>query len=123
MFMKSHWVEHKGKRIFISDYSGLRMNYSALQEEADFVIAALTKEPLHSVLSVTTVTDTIATADTVAILQKVPPMTNDHVYRRAVVGIQGIRWYLISAFNKIAGKVPFKVFPTLQEALDWIVKE
>jgi hypothetical protein len=30
---------------------------------------------------------------------------------------------LISAFNKIAGKVPFKVFPTLQEALDWIVKE
>ena len=121
--MKSHWLEHKGKRVFIADYSGLSMDYSALQAEADYVVATLQKEPPNSALTITDVTNTTATADNVAILKKVPPQTNDHVRRRAVVGIEGMRWYFISAFNKIAGKAPFKVIPTLEEALDWIVKE
>ena len=121
--MKSHWVEHKGKRVFIADYSGLSMDFSALQQEADYVVATLIKEPPNSALTITNVTETTATADNVAILQKVPPKTNDHVHRRAVVGIQGMRWYLIGVFNKIAGKAPFNVFHTLEEALDWIVNE
>jgi hypothetical protein len=121
--MKSHWVEHKGKRVFIAEFSGFGMDFAGLRKEADEIIAALKKEPLHSVRSISNVNDTTAIAETVAILKKIMPATNKHVFKRCVIGVQGIRRYLVSVFNQIAGEAKLNVFSTLEEALDWIVED
>jgi hypothetical protein len=121
--MKSHWVEHKGKRVFIAEFSGFGMNFNAMQKEADEIIAALQKEPRHSVRSISNVNDTTAIAETVNILKKIMPATNKHVFKRCVIGVQGIRLYLLSAFNQLAGNAKLNVFSTLEEALNWIVED
>ena len=121
--MKSHWVEHKGKRVFIAEFSGFGMDFTALRKEADDIIATLQKEPRNSVRSISNVNDTTAIAETISTLKKIMPATNKHVLKRCVIGVQGIRRYLVSAFNQIAGKAKLNVFSTLEEALDWIVED
>ena len=121
--MKSRWVEHKGKRIFISDYSNFGTSANALQNEADAVIATFTKEPINSALSITNVEGTRATTQILQILLDVLPHTNKVTMKRTVVGADGLRWTFVEAFNKLAGSAPFKLFNSLEEAMDWIVQE
>jgi hypothetical protein len=121
--MKSHWVEHKGKRVFIAEFSNFGMDSVALGKEADEIVAALQKEPPHSVISISNVTSTTATKENIEILQNVLPHTNQQVYKRCVVGIDGLRWYFVRFINDFTGKAGMEVFPSLQAALDWIVAD
>ena len=121
--MKSRWVEHKGKKIFISDYSNYGTNASALQSEADAVIKTLTQEPNYSVLSVTNVEGTKATTKNLQILRSVLPHTNNVVIKRAVIGATGLRWTFVDSINQFTGRAKIQSFNTLGDALDWIVQE
>jgi hypothetical protein len=121
--MKSRWVDHKGKRVFIAEFSGYGMDFTALRREADEIIAALQKEPPHSVRSISNVNNTTAIPETVGILKSILPATNKHVFKRAVIGVQGIRWYLLSVFNQLTDSAKLQVFSSLEEALDWIVED
>jgi hypothetical protein len=53
----------------------------------------------------------------------VMPHTNQFVRKRCVVGATGIGWGFIDSFNRLAGKAQIKPFRTLEDALDWIVKD
>jgi hypothetical protein len=121
--MKSRWVEHKGKRIYISDYSNNGINSTAVRNEAEEVIKTLTKEPPNSVLSVTNVDGTKATRQVLQALAEVLPHTNEVVTKRAIVGATGLRWTFVDAFNKLAGRAQFNPFDSIEEALDWIVQD
>jgi hypothetical protein len=121
--MKSRWVEHKGKRVFIAEYSQFGSDSVALKKEAEYVIESLTKESLNSVLSVSNVEGTAASLVNAQILMDVMPHTNQFVRKRCVVGATGIGWGFIDSFNRLAGKAQIKPFRTLEDALDWIVKD
>lgn len=47
--MKSRWIEHRGKRVLLADYSDFGVNAAALQQEIDVLLDLLRQEPLHSV--------------------------------------------------------------------------
>jgi hypothetical protein len=121
--MKSHWVEHQGKRIFIADFSGFGMNSEALQEEANEIITMLKQEPPNSVCSISNVKGTTATVENVKILQSILPHTNEQVWKRCVVGVTGLRWYFVEVINDFTGDAKMITFGSLEEALDWIVEE
>jgi hypothetical protein len=121
--VKSHWVEHNGKRVFIADFSGFGTDSSALQEEGDGVVVAVTKEPVHSVLSISMVEGTVASKGNVQVLMDVLSHSKKFVTKRCVVGVSGVRWTFYDAFNRIAGRAQFNSFDTLEEALDWIVQD
>ena len=121
--MKSHWVEHKGKRIFITDFSRLGSDAESLQAEAAAVIQALKNEPPNSVLAITNVEHTIANEKTMRILRETLPHTNPFVRARAVVGVHGFRKHIVAAFTRLTGRTQFIIFETMEEALDWIVNQ
>jgi hypothetical protein len=121
--MKSHWIDHKGKRVFITDFSRMGSNAESLQEEALAVIEALKHEQPNSIRAITNVEHTIANENTMRILRETLPHTNPFVRVRAVVGVHGFRKHLVAAFTRLTGRAEFIIFETMEEALDWIVNQ
>lgn len=121
--MKSHWVEHKGKRVFIADFSNYHDDAAGIRTEGQFVIKELESEPPHSALVISNVEGTFANEDIIKVLVELVPITTKKVKRRAVVGLAGFRRHFLYAFAKVVGDINFTVFDTLLEALDWIVIE
>jgi hypothetical protein len=121
--MKSHWVEHKGKRVMIAEYSHFGSDSASLKLEADYTIEMLHKEPLNSVLVISNMQGTSATLGNVQVLMDVLPISNQFVRKRCAVGASGMAWGFIESFNRIAGRAQLRPFHTLEEGLDWIVQE
>jgi hypothetical protein len=46
--MKSYWIEHKSKRTFIADYSGLKHADCLRADLEEAIKDVLTKEPFNS---------------------------------------------------------------------------
>ncbi|RPH58214.1 MAG: hypothetical protein EHM81_10400 [Chloroflexi bacterium] len=120
--MKSHWVEHQGKRVFIADFSGFGDDSNAVQKECDEIVAELKKEPLKSVLSISNATGTNANVHTVRVLKRILAASNPFINKRATVGVKGGRRFILAVFNEVAS-VPLEPFDTMLQALDWIVKD
>lgn len=121
--MKSHWVEHKGKRVFIAEYSHFGSDSEALKAEANETIETLLKEPPNSVMVISNVEWTTASVANTKILMDVLPHTNKIVRKRCAIGATGMSWKLIDVFNQLTGKAQIRPFQTLEEALDWIVQD
>lgn len=87
--MKSRWITHKDKRIFIADYSDLKTNLDALRIEITAVIETLSREPLDSVLALTGVHYTYATdvRSLTALLAEAFPKVNPYIKKRAMIGL------------------------------------
>ena len=120
--MQSHWIEHKGKRIFISDFSNFRDDGAGVRAECQAIKSELEAESPHSVLAITNAEGTFANEDIMKAFMELVPITNKKVKRRALVGVAGFRRHFIYALAKVIGDVNFTVFDTMPEALDWIVK-
>jgi hypothetical protein len=121
--VNSHWVKHKGKRVFIADFSGFGTDTHALKKEADMVARTISREPDGSVISISKVEGTAASKENVQILMSVLSHSKKAVAKRCVVGVSGVRWTFFDAFNRLAGRAQFNSFNTLEEALDWIVQD
>ena len=121
--MKSHWVEHKGKRIFIADFSNFRDDGAGIRAECQSIKSELEVEPMHSVLALTNAEGTFANEDILKAFAELVPITNKKVKRRAIVGVMGFRRHFIYALAKVIGDINFTAFDTMPEALDWIVKD
>lgn len=120
--MKSHWVTHEGVRVFIADFSHQGSNGAAIGAECEAIIQTLSKEPPHSVVSISYVEGTLANEDIISHLVNLVRTTNQYIKKRGVVGVSGYRRHLLYAFSKVVGDLKFSVFDTLDEALAWIVK-
>jgi hypothetical protein len=118
--MKSHWMTHKGKKIFFADYS--RMSPEALKEEVASVEPILCSMPKDSVLSLADVSGTYGTAEAMKIIKGITAKTKSHVHKRAVIGIVGVQKVLLKAVNQFSGQetVPFE---SIDKALDWLAEE
>jgi hypothetical protein len=121
--MKSRWVEHKGKRVFIADFSNFHDDAAGVRAEYKAIISEFEIEPVHSVRAISNVEGTFANEDILKVLVEGVSITSKWVKRRAVVGMTGFRRHFLYAFAKVVGDINFTVFDTLPEALDWIVKD
>jgi len=121
--MKSHWIEHKGKKVFIFDFTNFETDHVAAQMEAEEVKKELAKFPPNSVRAVTHVTGTVATSQNIKVLQALLPVTNQYVFRRAVVGVTGIRKQFVALLNRLTGRAQFVIFDTFEEALDYVIRD
>ena len=120
--MKSHWVFHKGKRVFITDFSNYGTNAKALREECDAVKAALANEPAKSVCTIVNIDGTFVNEGILQAVRETIPITNQYIRRRAIIGLSGFRRHFIFLVTKFVGDVNYSPFDSLNEALDWIVQ-
>jgi hypothetical protein len=120
--MKSRWVKHKGKRIFIADFSNLGADANAVRNEANSIKETIQLELPGSVRAITWVEGTYGNPEVLQALSDLLPVSNKYIRMRALVGIGGFRKYFLDAFTKLVGSIHFKQFDTLDQALDWIAE-
>jgi hypothetical protein len=120
--MKSHWVEHKGVRVFIADYSNFGDDSVSMQKECEDILELLKKEPPKSVRALSNATGTNPTINNVRVLKRILAVSNTYVCKRASVGVKGGRRFILAVLNEVAS-VPLQPFDTLEQALDWIVQD
>jgi hypothetical protein len=121
--MKSRWVSHKGKRIFIADFSNNGINAAAIRTECAAIITELGHELPGSVRSLTNAEGTFSTVEIMKALSELLPYSNKYIRRRAVVGVGGFRKYFLDAFSNLTGHAHFMAFDTLPQALDWLAED
>ncbi len=121
--MKSHWVTHQGKRVFIADFSNCGTDAAAIRAECAAIKVELSRELPSSVLSVTNAQGTFSNPEVIKALSELLPYSNKYVRRRAAVGAGGFRKYFLEIFSNFTGNVPFKACDTVAQALDWIVQD
>jgi len=117
--MRSKWIEHKGKRIVLADYSGFGADLTGLKAEVEHASDLTMKEPLDSVLSLVDVTGTSGTPEIVDYIKTAAVATKPYVRKMAVVGIQGYRKILLRAVIAFSGQA---IHPcdTIEQAKEWL---
>ncbi|MGB7875806.1 MAG: hypothetical protein WBL25_15605 [Anaerolineales bacterium] len=82
--MRSWWIEHRGKKIFFHDFSGLMYDAVALKEKLTAVQADMLQHLNNSLLVLSDFRDTNITSEIMPILNASSPMTKEHFHKAAV---------------------------------------
>ena len=120
--MRSKWIEHKGKKIFFQDFSGLLYDSEALKKELTLVQAEVVSHPKKSLLVLSDFRDTNITNDLMPLLNASSAMTKDHIKRTAVLGVIGVKRTLADLLIRLTGQ-PLEYFDSETAAKDWLVEE
>jgi hypothetical protein len=121
--MKSRWVTHNFKRVFIADFSNYASDAVAIRAECEAIKVEFGREKPGSVRSITNAEGMSYNADNVKVLSELLSYSNKYVFQRAVVGAGGFRKYFLETFAKLTGNASFMAFETLEQALDWIAQD
>jgi hypothetical protein len=121
--MKSHWTEYKGKRVFIAEYSHFGDDAVALRTELEEAIGYLSQLPEDSVLVIANVEGTSGTVANANVFKELLPLSAHAAHKRAVIGITGMKRFFLNALTSIAGRGSITTFDTMQQALDWVVRD
>jgi hypothetical protein len=121
--MKSHWIDFKGKRIFIADYSGFGDDSVALREELEQAINTLAQEPEGSALVIANLEGTLGTVTNANILKELLPRSAHVARKRAAIGITGMKRFFLNTFMNLTGKAALKLFDTMEQALEWTISD
>ena len=121
--MKSHWIEHNGKRIFYADYSGYGDDTQQLQQEMEPAIQVISEQPEHSVLVLANLEGLDSTITTMNLFRKMLPLANAAILKRAILGISGSRRFLQTTMLNVTGNTTIKLFNSREQALEWLAGE
>lgn len=120
--MKSHWMEHQGKRIFYADYSGFGDDHASLHDEVEQAVSAIALEPLKSVLVLVNFEGSEPTFANLNVMRRLVPRSNRSVIRRALLGLSGASRFFITTFSNVTGGTPVVAFDSREKALEWLVR-
>lgn len=117
--MSATWIEHKGKRILLVKYGGLKP-----AEMLDLILTAtqmLVAEKSNQVLSLSDVTDCYVNKEFTELSKKQGAISLPLTKKAAIVGVVGIKSILLKGVNAFSPK-PRVPFDTVEEALDWLAE-
>jgi hypothetical protein len=115
------FITHKGKKVLLVDYSNLTDEAELLQmiEQREFLVD---QQPKNSVLAVINVTGAKFNKEVLTRAKEANVYDRPYVRRAAMVGLAEYQKAAIDAVAMFA-KRHWEKFETLDEALDWIVKD
>lgn len=119
--LKSHWIEHAGKKIFFADYSNFT-DLESLKKEVDGATAITMNEPENSVLLLVDVTGTLGDPEFVDYIKDSAGKDEDNMKKVAVVGVSGYRRIFFRAVIQFL-RWAVKTFDNMEDAKDWLVKD
>ncbi len=115
-----HFVEHKGKRVLLIDFSGASApQMQLLLEHVRMTVAQHARESLLTLGDFTgaQVDRTVATA-----IKEVLTLDRPFVKKTAWVGTENIPHALLESFHNFSQR-DIVIFKTREEAMDWLVEE
>jgi len=124
--MKTQWINHKGKKILLADYSGFGFNVAGAQAEMETAIDLALREPPNSVLTLTDIQNTKVSPDMYNQMKLTANRIAPQAVRRAVVGVSGAQRFMLDLVNKLpgqSGSKQLRAFDNLETAKDWLVSK
>ncbi|MFH1460257.1 MAG: hypothetical protein ABIG64_07825 [Candidatus Omnitrophota bacterium] len=120
--MKSGWIEHKGKKIFMARYNDFNKIEQLEDGEILFVTQTLIKEPEKSVLLLVDVRNSPGTPRRVDSLKDSALKLKNIIRKTAIVGVLGIKKILLNAVITFSG-MELHSFEDIEAAKEWLVSE
>jgi hypothetical protein len=121
---RSRFIEHRGKRILVLDYTGLGRDMDLLRAEIEKSKASITGEPPGSVLTMTDVRGSHITPGAVRAMQELVKHNAPFVkWSAIVVGLTGVYLTAFRATQALSRRRNMKAFTSHDEAQDWLVSQ
>jgi len=119
--MRSGYITHKDKQIFLADYRHLLID--EFEKEIKAVTEALCTAPQNSVACLNDTSGLIASPKVIDLFKWSVSRTKPHISKAAVVGVgfSGARKILFDAILRITGQT-VTLFDDLEKAKDWLVE-
>jgi hypothetical protein len=118
--MKSGFITHKEKPIFLCDYSNFGSNNTALKAEIADADAAIVKHPENSLLVLLDARNSVASTDVIQYLKEVSGRTKRHIKKMAIVGVTGVRKIFLQSITRLSGQQA-TLFEDMESAKNWLV--
>lgn len=118
---RTHFIEHRGRRILVLDYSGIRDPAEGLRE-IEKSRAMVARQPPGSLLVLTYVKDARYNTEVVQALKEMVVHNRPYVKASAVVGLSGIQRAVYQTLLLFSKRV-IRTFDDLEEAKDWLVAQ
>jgi hypothetical protein len=118
---RTRFIEHRGERILLLDYSGVTDPAEALEEIAKSR-ALIATQPPKSLLTLTHVRGARYNREIVTAMKELAAHNKPYVRAGAVVGLAPLHRIVYQAVMKFSGRnIP--AFDDLEEARDWLVAQ
>ncbi|HET6231708.1 MAG TPA: hypothetical protein VFE05_16660 [Longimicrobiaceae bacterium] len=118
---RTRFIEHRGKRILLMDYTGIRAPAEALEAiEASKGVVRL--QPPKSLRVITDVTGSHYDSTVVAALKELASHNTPFVTASAVVGVTGLMRVVLSGIIMFS-KRKIQTFDTREAAMEWLVQQ
>lgn len=118
---RTRFIEHKGRRILLLDYSGIRDPQEALRE-VKRSMELVARQPPGSLRVMTYVRDARYNAAVLQAMKELAAHNAPYVKASAVVGMSGLHRIAYQAVI-LFSKRNIKVFDDQAEALDWLASQ
>jgi hypothetical protein len=118
---RTRFIEHRGKRILLLDYSGVADPEEALREIAKSK-AFIATQPPNSLLTLTHVRDARYNREIVTAMKGLAAHNKPFVRAGAVVGLAPLHRIVYQAVMKFSGR-NLPAFDDMEEARDWLVEQ
>ncbi|MFH1459565.1 MAG: STAS/SEC14 domain-containing protein [Candidatus Omnitrophota bacterium] len=122
MSNRIRWIDYKGKKILVHDYSELkgfnRGGEQVLNEVSNF-IDKLTE---NNILELIDVRNSYGDLDSIKKMKEMSKKMQPHVKKCAIIGVTGVKKVLLDTINVFSQR-QIKPFATEEEAKEWLVAE
>jgi hypothetical protein len=121
---RSRFIEYKGKRILLFDYTELGDDKEQLAGEIAKSIRLISAEPRGSVLTLTDVRSSRITPGNVVAMQELVKHNAEFVkWSAVVVGLTGVYLTGFRAIQALSRRKNLQSFGGLDEAKEWLVSQ
>jgi hypothetical protein len=118
---RTRFIEHRGKKVLLLDYTGIRDPAEALRA-IDATKREVERHPPKSLRVLTDSTDAHYDTAVVQALKSLAAHDEPYVIASAVVGVVGLKKVVLTAVN-LFSKRKITMFDTRPAALDWLVSQ
>jgi hypothetical protein len=111
------WIDHHGKRILLNDLRGLAEPAAIAQLEEEVKLLEAEPEKVRMLVDVTgapVMTGFLARANALA------PRIEKRLVKQAILGVTGLKGFLLSAFNLVSSGVPLRPFDSADAAKSYL---
>ncbi len=114
-------IRYKNKTIFVSDNSGLESE--DVINNQNKLLDLLKKEKNNDALTITDMTNVIATPKVDRVLKEIGNEILEHSRKAALIGMEkGVKKILIKPYMNISSK-PMKIFSNIEDAKNWLAED
>lgn len=121
---RARFIEHRGKRLLLLDYTGLGASLEEVQAEIAKTKQVISREPPGSVLTLTDVRGSRINPANVRAMQELVRHNTPYVrWGAVVVGLSGVALTAFRAIQAVSRRRNLRAFNDLDEAKDWLVSQ